>query len=206
VKRLEDLKGRPIYISAASHTTFWPWLRANFGFTDDQKRPYSFSVQPFIADKTSATQGYVTSEPFSAAKAGVTPTVFLLADFGYPPYAQTVVVTEAYMKKNGDLIRRFIEATAEGYRDYLRDPTAGNALIKKANPQMEDDLLRFGVEKMRAYQLVTGGDAATLGIMTMTDARWKRTFDFMVSAGLLKAATNYHGAYSLDFVKDIHVR
>src|SRR5579871_2477235 len=206
VTRLQDLKGHPIYISAASNTTFWPWLRANFGFTDDQKRPYSFSVQPFIADKTSATQGYVTSEPYSAAKAGVTPTVFLLADLGYPPYAQTLVVTESYLKKNADTVRRFIEATAEGYRSYLRDPAAGNALIRKANPQMEEGLLQFGLDRMREYQLVTGGDAATLGIMTMTDARWKRTYDFMVAAGLLKAATRYRDAYSLQFVKDIHIR
>jgi NitT/TauT family transport system substrate-binding protein len=206
VHRIEDLKGHPIYISAASNTTFWPWLRATFGFSDDQKRPYSFSVQPFIVDKASATQGYVTSEPYSAMKAGVKPAIFLLADLGYPPYAQTVVVTEAYLKKNADLIRRFITASAEGYRSYLRDPRPGNALIKKSNPQMEDGLLSFGLDKMREYQLVSGGDAGRLGIMTMTDARWKRTFDFMVGANLLKPTTNYRAAYTLDLVKDVHIK
>jgi NitT/TauT family transport system substrate-binding protein len=205
VKRIEDLKGRPIFISSASHTTFWPWLVARYGFADDQKRPYSFSVQPFLADKRSATQGYVTSEPFLVEKAGVKPTVFLLADLGYPPYAQTVVATEGYLAKNGDAVRRFLRATAEGYRSYLANPAPANALIRKANPEMTEDLLAFGVRSIRAHGIVTGGDAAKRGIMTMTDARWKQTFDFMVGAGLLKPAVDYRKAYSLEYVKDVKV-
>ena len=205
VKRIEDLKGRPIYISSASNTTFWPWLVARYGFTDDQKRPYSFSVQPFLADRRSATQGYATSEPFLVEKAGVKPTVFLLADLGYPPYAQTVVATEGFLAKNGDAVRRFVRATAEGYRSYLANPAPANALIRKANPEMTEDLLAFGVQTMRAYGIVGGGDAVKQGIMTMTDARWKQTFDFMVKAGLLKPTVDYRKAYSLDYVRDVKV-
>jgi NitT/TauT family transport system substrate-binding protein len=205
VKRIEDLKGRPIYISAASNTTFWPWLVARYGFTDDQKRPYSFSVQPFLADKRSATQGYATSEPFLVEKAGVKPAVFLLADLGYPPYAQTVVATEGFLAKNGDAVRRFVRATAEGYRSYLANPAPANGLIRKANPEMTEDLLAFGVQTMRAYGIVGGGDAAKQGIMTMTDARWKQTFDFMVKAGLLKSSVDYRKAYSLDYVREVKV-
>jgi NitT/TauT family transport system substrate-binding protein len=205
VTRIEDLKGRPIYISSASNTTFWPWLTARYGFTDDQKRPYSFSVQPFLADKRSATQGYATSEPFLVEKAGVKPTVFLLADLGYPPYAQTVVATEGFLAKNGDAVKRFVRATAEGYRSYLANPAPANALIRKANPEMTEELLAFGVRTMRAYGIVGGGDAAKQGIMTMTDARWKETFDFMVKAGLLKPSVDYRKAYSLDYVRDVRV-
>ncbi len=205
VKTIEALKGRPIYISSASHTTFWPWLTARYGFTDDQKRPYSFSVQPFLADKRAATQGYATSEPFVVGQAGVKPTVFLLADYGYPPYAQTVVATEAFLAKNGDAVRRFVRATAEGYRSYLASPAPGNALIRKANPEMTEDLLAFGVKTIRAYGIVAGGDAAKLGLLTMTDARWRETFDFMVKAGLLKPGVDWRKAYSLDYVRDVRV-
>jgi NitT/TauT family transport system substrate-binding protein len=205
VKRIEELKGRPIFISAASNTTFWPWLVARYGFTDDQKRPYSFSVQPFLADPRSATQGYATSEPFLVQKAGVKPTVMLLADLGYPPYAQTVVATESFLAKNGDAVKRFVRATAEGYKRYFVDPGPANALIRKANPEMTEDLLAFGLRSIREYGIVTGGDAAKLGIMTMTDARWKETYDFMVKAGLLEPGTDWRKAYSLDYVKDVKV-
>jgi NitT/TauT family transport system substrate-binding protein len=205
VAKMEELRGRPIFISSASNTTFWPWLVARYGFTDDQKRPYSFSVQPFLADKRSATQGYATSEPFLVAKAGVKPTVFLLADLGYPPYAQTIVATESFLAKNGDAVKRFVRATAEGYRSYLANPAPANALIRKANPEMTEDLIAFGVKTIQAYGIVTGGDAAKQGILTMTDARWKQTFDFMVKAGLLKPEVDYRKAYSLDYVRDVKV-
>ncbi len=205
IHRLADLKGRPIYIGAASNTTFWPWLRSAYAFTDEQKRPYAFSVQPFLVDKRSATQGYVTSEPYSVAKGGVTPSIFLLADLGYPPYAQTIVVTQAYLQQHADAIRRFVEATAQGYKQFLVQPEPGNQLIRKANPQMEEGLLRFGLERMREYGLVTGGDAVKGGIMTMTDERWQRTRDFMVEAGLLKATTKHRDAYTLDVVHQVKV-
>ena len=205
VKRIEDLKGRPIFISAASNTTFWPWLVARYGFSDDQKRPYAFSVQPFLVDKRSATQGYVTSEPFQVQQAGVKPTVFLLADLGYPPYAQTVVATDAFLAKNGDAVRRFVRATAEGYKRYFAHPAAANALIKKENPQMTDELIAYGIRTMQAYGLVAGGDAAKQGLLTMTDARWKQTFDFMVGAGMLKPAFDHRKAYTLDVVREVKV-
>jgi NitT/TauT family transport system substrate-binding protein len=205
VTRLEELKGRPIAIGSVSDNTFWPWLKARYGYEDSQKRPYAFSVQPFLADKRLSQQGYLTSEPYSIEKGGVKPAVFLLADHGYPPYAETVVVTRAMLAKRRDAIRRFVLASAEGWKRYLADPRPGNRLIKQDNPQMEDDLIAFGVRRMKEFGIVTGGDAATQGIMTMTDARWKRTFDFMVAAGLVKPGIDYRRAYTLDLVRDIRV-
>jgi len=204
-KRIEDLKGKPIYIGPASNTTFWPWLVARYGFSDAQKRPYAFSVQPFLADKTSAQQGYVTSEPYSVEKAGVKPAVFLLADLGYPPYAQTLVTTHAVLARKRNEIRAFIQASAEGWKSYLNDPRAGNVLIKKDNPQMEDELIAYGLRKMKEYALVTGGEAARSGLMSMSDERWRRTREFMVSAKLLKAATDYRRGYTLELLRDVKV-
>jgi NitT/TauT family transport system substrate-binding protein len=203
VTRLEELKGRPIAISAASDSTFWPWLRARYGFTDDQKRPYTFSVQPFLVDKRLSQQGYVTSEPYSIEKGGVKPVLFLLADLGYPPYAQTIVATRDTLAGRRDAVRRFVQATAEGWKSYLANPAPGNSLIKRDNPQMEDALLAYGLAKMKEYALVTGGDATRLGILTMTDARWKRTFDFMAQAGMVKPDLDYKRAYTLDVVREV---
>ena len=205
VARLEDLKGRPIAISSASDTTYWPWLRSRYGFEDGQKRPYAFSVQPFLVDKRLSQQGYVTSEPYSIEKGGVKPVVFLLADLGYPPYAETVIVTRETLAQRRDAVRRFVLASAEGWRSYLANPAPGNALIKRDNPQMEDDLIAYGVRKIKEYRIVTGGDAAKLGIMTMTDARWKRTFDFMAGAKMVKPDFDYRRAYTLDIVREVKV-
>jgi NitT/TauT family transport system substrate-binding protein len=205
VARFEDLKTRTLLIGQASETTYWPWLKARFGFTDRQKRPYTFSVQQFLVDRNVAQQGYVTSEPYSIQKGGVTPRVFLLAEYGYPPYAQTIVVLEKTVRDRADVLRRFYLATAEGYKSYLNNPAAGNALIKKANPQMDDEVIAFGVDTLKKYHLVDGGDARTLGILAMTQARWKQTFDFMVGSGMLKSNTAWQKGYTLEFVRQVKV-
>ncbi|HLW12140.1 MAG TPA: ABC transporter substrate-binding protein [Casimicrobiaceae bacterium] len=205
VRRLEDLKGKPIAIGAASNTTFWPWLRQQYHFTDDQKRPYGFSVQPFLADPALSQQGFVTSEPFSIEKGGVRPTVFLLADFGYPPYSETLAVTRKTLAERRDALERFIRASAEGWKSYLANPAPGNALIKQANPQMSDELLAYGVAKLKEYAIVTGGDAHRFGLLSMTEPRWQATVDFLRSAGLAKPDVDYRRAYTLDLVKAVRV-
>ncbi len=205
VSRIEELKGRPIAIGAASNMTFWPWLKQRYGFTDDQKRPYAFSVQPFLADPKLSQQGFATSEPFAIEKAGISPVVFLLAESGYPPYSEALIVTRATLDKRRDAIRRFVAASAEGWRSYLANPAPGNALIRKDNPQMGEELLAYGLAKMKAYGIVDGGDAGSAGLLTMTDARWQATVDFLRSAGLAKPSVDYAKAWTIDVVRDVRV-
>jgi NitT/TauT family transport system substrate-binding protein len=205
VAKLEDLKGKPIAVSAASNTTFWPWLKQRYGFADDQKRPYAFSVQPFLVDLKLSQQGFATSEPFSIEKAGVKPVVFLLAEQGYPPYSEVLAVTHDTLAKRADALTRFVRASAEGWKSYLANPAPGNALIKRENPQMSDELLAYGHRKMREYAIVTGSDTATGGLLTMTDARWRQTIDFLRSAGLAKPNADYVSAFTLSIVRDVRV-
>ena len=205
VGALADLKGKPIAIGAASNTTFWPWLKARYGFTDAQKRPYGFSVQPFLADPALSQQGFATSEPFTIEKAGVVPKVFLLADLGYPPYSEVLIVSRDMLAKRPALLARFVEASAEGWKSYLANPAPGDALIRKANPQMTDELIAYGHRKLKEYRIVDGGDAATHGLLSMTDAHWQATLAFLREAGLAKAGVDYTKAWTLDFARDTRV-
>jgi len=205
VASLADLKGSPIAIGAASNTTFWPWLKARYGFDDAQKRPYGFSVQPFLADPALSQQGFATSEPFTIEQAGVVPKVFLLADLGYPPYSEVLIVSSDTLSRRADALARFITASARGWKRYLANPAAGNALIRKANPQMTDALMDYGWHKMKEYALVDGGDARTHGLLSMTDARWQATLAFIRSAGLAKPGVDYAGAWTTSLAGNTHV-
>ena len=205
VAKLEDLRGKPIAVGAASNTTFWPWLKQRYGFTDDQKRPYAFSVQPFLVDPKLSQQGFATSEPYSIEKGGIRPVVFLLAELGYPPYSEVLAVRRDALAKRGDALARFVRASAEGWKSYLADPAQGNALIKRDNPQMSDELLAYGHRKMKEYAIVTGGDVPTAGFLTMTDRRWQQTLDFLRATGLAKPNVDYAQAWTLSIVKDVRV-
>ncbi len=206
VKKLEDLKGKTLLIAGQSGRSFWPWLKAKYGLKDEQTRPYTFNIQPFVADKNSAQQGYLTSEPFAIEKAGVAQTVLLLSDRGFPAYATTVTCMESTLKNRGPQLAEFIKASAEGWKSYLADPAPGNALIKKDNPDMTDAQLAYSVAKLKEAGLVTSGDAGKLGIGVITDARAKASYDFLVGAGLLDASkVGLDKTYTTAFVKDAKV-
>jgi NitT/TauT family transport system substrate-binding protein len=201
VKTLADLKGKPIMVADSSINTFWVWLHAKFGFEDSQIRKYTFNMAPWLVDKNAIQQGYLSSEPYMVAKEGVTPQVYLLADYGYPSYAAMVLVPQKLIDTKPQVVKAFVEASIEGWHDYLYgDNKAANELIKKDNPDETDDLIAFGVAKMKEYGIVDGGDAKTKGIGVMTDARWKEFFDVMVAQKVYPATLDYKKAYTLDFL------
>jgi len=202
VNSIADLKGHPILLGDASVTTFWVWLKAKYGFTDDQVRKYTFNNAPFLADKRAAQQGYVTSEPYTIEKqAGMKPTVFLLADNGYPGYATMILAPDALVAKNPAAVKAFVEATAKGWRDYLNgDPRPADALILKDNPEMTQDVLDQARAKLKSYAIVEGGDATGGRIGAMTDARWRTFFDMATGAGVYPRTMDYKSGYTLQFL------
>ena len=199
------LKGKPILIAGSSRITFWPWLRAKYGFTDDQIRPYTFNLQPFFADKNVAQQGYPSSEPYQAQQQNEKVKFFLLADGGYPPYGSTIVTTEKMIAEKSDVVARFVKASLEGWRDYMKDQAPGNALIKADNPKMTDGQIAFAIEKLKQSKAVDGGDAATQGIGIITTDRYKKTYDFLVAAELLDPKTDWKKGIDVRFVKDLKI-
>ncbi|MBV9557052.1 MAG: ABC transporter substrate-binding protein, partial [Pseudolabrys sp.] len=157
---------------------------------------------PFLADKNSAMQGYVTSEPFAVEQQGkFKPTIFLLADKGFSAYSTLIETRRDLVARNPDLVQRFVDASVIGWYHYLYgDASAGNALIKKQNPEMSDALLAYSIAKMKEYGIVDSGDSTTLGIGAMTDARFKGFYDTMQRAGVVKAGLDYKRAYTLQFI------
>jgi NitT/TauT family transport system substrate-binding protein len=208
VKKMEDLKGKTILISADANTNYWPWLKATYGLQDSQVRPYTFNIQPFIADKNTVQQGYLSSEPYAIEKeAKFKPTVLLMADHGWTPYSTTIVCMEETLKKKPKQVAGFVKASLQGWKDYLKgDPSAANALIKKDNPNMTDDKIAHGIKMLVETGMVLGGDAAKFGVGTITDERIKKTYDMMVSMKLIDPAkVDVKKTYTTEFVKDLKI-
>ncbi|TFZ01290.1 ABC transporter substrate-binding protein [Ramlibacter rhizophilus] len=205
VKSLADLKDKTILVAGTGTTYWWPWVKKKYGYTDAQMRPYTFNMQPFFADPNIVQQAFPSSEPYQAEQKGMKTNFFLLSDNGYPPYTQALTTTRKMVQERPDVLKRFVRASVEGWKSYLEDPAPGNALIKKDNPNMTDGQLAFGLKKLKEMKVVTGGDAATKGIGTMSDERWQKTADFMKEWGLLKPDTDHRKAYTLEFIKDVKV-
>ncbi|MBV9017287.1 MAG: ABC transporter substrate-binding protein [Alphaproteobacteria bacterium] len=198
---LAELKGKPIMIGSDTRVTSWQFLKQKFGYTDDQIRPYTFSVAPFLADEKAIQQGYLTSEPFIIEKEGVQPVVMLLADAGYLSYGALIQTSQKLAREKPDLVQRFVDASIEGWYSYLYgDPAPGNALIKRDNPEMTDALIAYGIRKIKEKGIVDSGDAKTSGIGAMSDQRWRDFFEAMVKAGLYSGDLDVGRAYTLQFV------
>jgi NitT/TauT family transport system substrate-binding protein len=208
VKKIEDLKGKTILISGDANTNYWPWLKTTFGLADSQTRPYTFNVQPFIADKNVVQQGYLSSEPYAIEKqAKFKPTVLLLSDHGWPPYSTTIVCMEDTLKKKPKAVAAFVKASMQGWKDYLKgDASAANAMIRKDNPNMTADELANGIRLLNESGMVFGGDAGRLGVGIITDERMKKTYDMMVAMKLLDASkVDLKKTYTTEFVKDLKI-
>jgi NitT/TauT family transport system substrate-binding protein len=202
IKKLIDLKRLTLFISKEGVATYFQWLKADFGFKEEQVKPYTFNPQPFLADKKSAMQGYVTSEPFAIEKQGnFKPKIFLLANEGFSSYSTLIETRRELVEKKPDLVQRFVDASIIGWYNYIYgDNKAANAIIKRENPEMSDDLLAYSVAKMKEYGIVDSGDSLSLGVGAMTDARMQDFFDKMVRAGVVKAGLDYRKSYTLKFV------
>jgi NitT/TauT family transport system substrate-binding protein len=208
VDKMEDLKGKTILISSAANTTYWPWLRTTYGLSDSQARPYTFNIQPFIADKNVVQQGYLSSEPYAIEKeAKFKPTVFLLSDYGWPPYSTTIVCMEKTVRERPQQVAAFVKASMEGWKSYLKgDPSPANALIKKDNPNMTDDKIAHGIRMLVETGMVFGGDAAKMGVGVITDERMKKTYDMLVAMKLVDPAkVDLKKTYTTQFVKDLKI-
>ncbi|MEM8553066.1 MAG: ABC transporter substrate-binding protein [Pseudomonadota bacterium] len=198
----ESLKNATLFIGENGFQSYYQWMIDEYGFTAEQRQPYTFNPAPFLADPQSGQQGYVTSEPFAVEReGGFEPNIFLLADFGFDSYATTVEVMQETIDTMPDAVKCFVEGSSKGWYNYLYgDPSAANALIQEANPDMSDEQLAFSIEKMKEYGIVDSGDALELGIGAMTADRFTSFYEKMVAAGVAPEGIDLESMYTLDFV------
>lgn len=202
IESFEDMRGKPILVGSGGRVTYWPFLKSRFGFTDAQVRPYTFSLQPFLVDRMAIQQGFISSEPLSARQAGADPRVFLIADAGYENYQTTIDLHRSFMDHKAEVVQRFVTASIEGWTEYMKaqDIEAANRLIIRDNPDMTEERIAYAIRAMNGAGIVVSGDATTLGVGAMTDARWERFYNTMRDAGVYPAGLDFRRGYDLRFV------
>ncbi|MEP2830215.1 ABC transporter substrate-binding protein [Parvibaculum sp.] len=201
VKSIADMKGKPIMVSDATVSAFWQWLKSKYGFADTQIRKYTFNLAPFLTDEHAIQQGYLSSEPYMIRQQGVEPQVFLLSDYGYPGYAAFILASDRMIAERPEIVQAFVDASIRGWVDYVYgDPSPANELIKRDNPEMTDDILANAIRLMKENGIVDSGETLTLGVGAMTNERWQKFHDEMVTAGVYENSLSVHSAYTLEFV------
>jgi NitT/TauT family transport system substrate-binding protein len=203
VSSFEEIKSLPtLLISDGGYVSYYQWMKSAYGFTDEQRVPYTFNAAPFIADPQSAMQGYLSSEPLVVeTEGGFTPDVWLIADAGYTSYSTTIQTLAATVAERPEVVQCFVDGSIIGWYNYLyNDNSAANALIMQDNPDMTQELIDYAIAKMKEAGIVDSGDALSLGIGVMTAERMADFYGKMVAAGVIPEGLDITSSYSLDFV------
>lgn len=177
IEKLEDLKSGTLAIEPG--LPFGGWVKKKYGFAGVTLVPYDGGVAKFLADPAYAQQCYVTAEPIAAKRKGGDPKVFAARDTGFDPYASVVIVSGATLKAKLPMIKAFVAATNDGWRSYLADPGAANAVMAGLNTGM--DRATFDEAAKTQEPLIRG--EADLG--TMTEARFAELGTQLTELGMI---------------------
>lgn len=188
IRDFEGLKN--ITLAMSNSNAFSHYLRYKLPLHGVKIVPYSGNVAQFLINKDYAQQGYVFSEPFVARKEGGDPRILMLSDIGFNPYTSLLCTHEDQLDEHPKLVRKMVAASVRGWEKYIESPQDANALIHKANPEMDLDILEYGAETLKP--LVLDSTAEEKGIGTMSRARWQALADQLVESDQLKQ-------------KDVHV-
>jgi len=181
--KLEELKSGTLAIEPG--LPFGAWIKKKYGFAGVTIVPYDGGIAKFLADPNYAQQCYVTSEPIEARKKGAEPKIFPARDTGFDPYANVLIVRGELLRNNRALVRSFVTATAEGWRAYLADPSAANAVMAKLNTAM--DRATFD-EVARVQEPLVRGETAPDALGSMTAARFAELGAQLVELGTITTA------------------
>ncbi len=198
----EDLKDLELLIGDNGHQSFYQWMIGAYGFTEEQRKPYTFNPAPFLANTDVAMQGYLSSEPYLVEKeGGFTPDVFLIADAGYSTYATTIETMADTIADKPEEVECFVNGSILGWYNFLYgENVAARELIIADNPEMSNDKIDYAIEKMIENGIVVSGDAEELGVGVITDAKVEDFYTKMVEAGVVEAGLDYTTAYTTEFV------
>jgi NitT/TauT family transport system substrate-binding protein len=196
IKKIEDLNGHNVYV--ATGFPFWKYLAYKYKLDNVQVQNYNGSLTGFMADKNSVQQGYATNEPFVLKKQGADVDWFLNADLGYNPYGNVVITTEKMIKDHPDVIKKYLQATTEGWDYYYAHGDEVNKVINSYNKDYELDHLTSAQAIAKDY--IYGGDAATKGLGIMSEERWTTLEGQMKEAGMITKDIPISDLFTNEFI------
>ncbi|MDA3889111.1 MAG: ABC transporter substrate-binding protein [Allgaiera sp.] len=202
VKDFKDIADLPkIFIGNNGYQSFYRWLITAWHFKPENRVAYTFNSGPFIADKNSAQQGYVTSEPYAVETQGhFKPDVWLLADHGWNTPSTLIETMQGTLKAHPDWVKCFVEGSAIGWANYLYgDPSKGNAAILKANSEMSQAQIDYSIKVMKEHGIVDSGLSLTKGIGAMSGETIHSFYDKMVKAGVVEKGLDIDKIYTLKY-------
>lgn len=195
VKRFEDLNGHVVAVQPGS--TWFKYLVKRYRLDQAREVPATFTIANFLTDPNYIQQIFVTSEPFFAQRSGAQVRTLLISDTGFDPY-RVMVTTHSFADAHPDIVAKFVRASLRGWQEYLRDPSAADAVIAKLNPAMNTDLMTFSHDTLASGHFVEGKNGVDTG--KFDPARWTATYQQLSDLKIIEKPLDPTTAYTLRFL------
>lgn len=196
IHTFEDLNNRTLFVSPG--TPYWEYLKHKFNLNQVHELAFTGDFSGFISDKTSASQAYLNTAPFSLKTQGIETDHLLIYDSGYQPYSNVLFTTEKYLKENPETVKAYVKASLKGWDYYKTHYEEINPELLKANPNLDLGLLKNGAESQ--MDLIFGGDAAEHGVGYMSEARWTGLMKQLLEVGMIKKEVDIQDVFTTEFL------
>ncbi len=92
--------------------------------------PYEYDPTPLIKGNVDATVDFTDDVPYTIKQAGKEPSSFLLYDYGFKIFNDTVVVTEDTLKNKRELLVSFLRQSRKAWTENFADPAKYPPMFK----------------------------------------------------------------------------
>ncbi len=118
-----DLVGKTLAVPPVNVISVNAMLQLNgISPSDVNIVPYAYDPTPLVQGEIDASLDFTTNVPYTIGQLGEEATSFLLYDFGYTTYNDTVVVTEDVLAEKRDLLVAWLRASRRGWDVNFEDP------------------------------------------------------------------------------------
>ena len=123
IKTPQDLIGKTLAVPPVNVISVEAMLKLN---NIDKSKinivPYAYDPTPLIKGEIDASLDFTTNVPYTIKQAGPEAISFLLYDFGFTIFNDTVVVTEDTLKTKRKELVSWLRASRKGWEENLKDP------------------------------------------------------------------------------------
>ncbi len=139
---------------------------------------------------------YGVHESIVAEQQGQPVNIMNIQDWGVPDYYELILVTNDEMiKKNPEVVRKFLKAAVRGYTEVPQNKAAALDLLKAANADTDLNVERPGLDLLIPYW-----NSGNVAFGNQTTARWQSYADWMRSKNLLDKEVKVADCFTSEFL------
>lgn len=196
VRDFADLEGHTI--AARPGSIWFQYLLKRYHLKNIREIPATYSVANFLEDPDYIQQCFVTSEPYFARKGGAAVRTLLISATGYQPY-RVFFTSRRFLAEHPDIVERFVQASVEGWKNYLVDPTQVDRLIGTLNPAMSPEQMRFSIETLKSGGFIAGESTPESHLGHFTAQRWATLYQQLLDLKVIAHPFDPTTAYTTRF-------